>query len=32
LEHTAIAMRDVTRDVPGVVEARTRIALEKFSP
>ena len=31
MEHTAMVMRDVNADVMGVVEAETRIALDKFS-
>jgi hypothetical protein len=31
MEHTAMVMRDVNADVLGVVEAETRIALDKFS-
>jgi endonuclease/exonuclease/phosphatase family metal-dependent hydrolase len=31
MDHTAMVMRDVNADVLGVVEAETRIALEKFS-
>jgi predicted extracellular nuclease len=31
LEHTAMVIRDVTADVIGVVEAKNRIALERFS-
>lgn len=31
MEHTAMVMRDVNADVMGVVEAETRIALNRFS-
>jgi hypothetical protein len=31
MEHTAMVMRDVNADLIGVVEAETRIALDKFS-